>query len=116
MTELHPKFVEAMTELEKFSMEDRINRTHPDIDGLYTQAIRYAPKEMQDMMTAKMQELNLLPDATRVDANGNPVYSVDQMAKQFGMTPEEVMEHIDSLTPEERAAFTMPTSDTHRIH
>ena len=92
---LDPRSLAAGNELERITREEGVDAAHkPEHAHLYTTMLRYAPKEMREMAEAKAHELGLIPKATHVDERGQPVYSIEQLAKTHGVSTQEVQEFI----------------------
>ena len=56
--------------------------------------LRFAPKVLREEMDAKAKELGLLPQATHVGEDGQPVFSTQQLADTHGVSVEEVERFI----------------------
>lgn len=111
--EYHPRFVEAAKELK------RIAETHGEAAmyarehaHLFRQMVEYAPPELQDIMTAKAKEMGLIPPTEHVDAQGNPVYSVEQIAAHFGLPVDEVQRDLEAFAPDGACFYAGPV---HRV-
>lgn len=90
-----PRFWEAGHELQRIAEEegeDAIRK--PEHAHLYTKMLRYAPKDLREKMEAKANELGLIPKATHVREDGQPVYSKEQLAAVHGVSVEEVERFI----------------------
>ncbi len=57
-------------------------------------AIEYLPDDVKTKLDARARELGLMPAASGYTADGAPVFTVDALAKHFGMDPEEVMQNV----------------------
>lgn len=93
-SDLHPKFVEAMSALEFFSEEDRDSQVIAD---WVAQAMAYAPEPLQAMFRAKAREMGLLPDPAFYTEAGEPVYTTAQVATHLGISIEEANQHAQAI-------------------
>ena len=59
------------------------------------QAMRCAPKQYMDAAMQAAEEF--LPQATHVNEQGQPMYSVEQIAQHFGKTVEQVQNDVQRL-------------------
>lgn len=88
---LDPRFMAAGEELERIAQRDGAEAIHkPEHGHLYMTMMRYAPPDLQKEMKAKLREMDLLPEATHVDDQGNPVYTSAQIAAKVGVPVEEI--------------------------
>ena len=97
-----PRFWAAGHEIERIRAEHGEEAIHrPEYGHLFAELRRYAPPALQKQMSDKARELGLLPEATHVDANGRPVYSLEQVAAKLGTSVQELerltVEHADEL-------------------
>lgn len=53
-----------------------------------------APPILMDAFAAEARAMGLVPPTTHVDANGQPVYSLEQIANQLGATTQEMEEYL----------------------
>lgn len=66
----------------------------PEGSALFTEIMIHAPQEFKDMAASMAKEDGLMPEQPYgYDDNGEPVYSIEQMAAQVGITLEEAEEH-----------------------
>jgi len=70
----------------------------PHNKKLFALAMKYAPPELTEMFINGAQEKGLFPKATHCDTDGNPLYSLDEIARFYGQTPEEAQQALDELT------------------
>jgi len=97
-----PRFWAAGHEIERIRAEHGEEAVlHPKYGRLFAELRRYAPPALQKQMSDKAREMGLLPEATHVDANGRPVYSLEQIAAKLGVPVQELeqlaAEHADEL-------------------
>lgn len=70
-------------------------------------AIQFLPADVKAELDASARALGLMPPASGYLENGDPVFTVEDMAKHFGMEPEQVMQ--------DAAEFSM-TVDANSVH
>lgn len=96
-----PQFMHAL------ELYDRLAQTHGDHDPQAQSALmrvfELAPPELQEQMAAKARELALIPDADGYLADGTPVYRLEGVAKQLGMTEVEAQASISQFMAEREA-------------
>lgn len=83
--------------------EDEWETTHGR--RLFALAMKHAPQEFSDMVIRGAMEEGLFPKPTHCDADGNPLYNLNELAAHFGQTPEEAqaaMEEMLAFMPEQR--------------
>ena len=92
---IDPRFWAAGHELERIARMEGKEAIHkPEHAHLYVQMLRFAPKVLREEMDAKAKELGLLPQATHVGEDGQPVFSTQQLADTHGVSVEEVERFI----------------------
>jgi len=64
----------------------------PAAKRLFQLAHKHAPEEFNAMVVREAQAEGMFPKPTHVDAEGNPIYCVEELAEFFGQTPEEAKE------------------------
>lgn len=64
---------------------------------LFALAMKHAPQELQDMFINGAMEQGIIPKATHCDTEGNPLYSIEELATHYGQTPEQVNESVDEV-------------------
>ena len=85
----HARFFELLKEL------DGVDLDAPEFTELFMQAMRCAPKQYMD--AAAEIAADFMPQATHVNEQGQPVYSVQEIAQHFGKTEEEVQDDMQRL-------------------
>lgn len=87
-----PRFFELLDIIET---KGEAAANDPACNDLFVELVHCAPPRYRE----KVRELlsDALPQATHCDDEGQPVYSVAQLAEHFGKTPEEVTADIERL-------------------
>lgn len=66
----------------------------PEHTALLDKLVLNAPPELIDAIGHDADAMGLLPPTTHVEANGQPVYSLEQMAEHLGTTVQEIEETL----------------------
>lgn len=85
----HARFFELLKQLNSMDADT------PEHTELFMQAMRCAPEQYMDAAMQVTEEF--LPQATHVDEQGQPMYSVEQIAQHFGKPVEQVQEDVQRL-------------------
>ena len=85
----HAQFFELLKQLNSMDADT------PEHTELFMQAMRCAPKQYMDAAMQATEEF--LPQATHVNEQGQPMYSVEQIAQHFGKPVEQVQEDVQRL-------------------
>ncbi len=85
----HARFFELLKQL------NSLDADAPEHTELFMQAMRCAPKQYKDAAMQVTEEF--LPQATHVDEQGQPMYSVEQIAQHFGKPVEQVQDDVQRL-------------------
>lgn len=96
--------------LAKQRVEEAIAQFGEDSDQArmaMAKAIEFLPDDVRAKLNASARELGLMPPASGYLENGDPVFTVEDMASHFGMEPEQVMQ--------DAAEFAM-TVDANSVH
>lgn len=110
-----PQFIDAL------HLYDRLAQTHgdqhPHAQAALMRLFDLAPPELQAQMAAKARELALIPDAGGYLADGTPVYRLEDVAKQLGLTEAETQASIAQFMAEREAmGLEMGEIDPALIH
>ena len=93
-----PQFMETL------HLYDRLAQTHgdqhPQAQAALMRLFDLAPPELQAQMAAKARELGLIPDAGGYLADGTPVYRLEDVAKQLGLSESEAQASITQFMAE----------------
>ena len=85
----------AGQELKRIAEKEGKDAIHkPEHAHLYAKMMRFAPKDLREEMEAKAYELGLIPKATHVGEDGQPLYSVEQLANANGVSLAEMEQFI----------------------
>ena len=90
----HARFFELLKQLNSMDADT------PEHTELFMQAMRCAPKQYMD--AAAEIAADFMPQATHVNEQGQPVYSVQEIAQHFGKTEEEVQDDMQRLIEDGR--------------
>lgn len=92
---IDPRFIEAGQKLRHIRETEGNEAIHkPEHAALYRQFMKYAPEEFQTEMVAMAKKMNLMPEPTHVGADGQAVFSAQQIADKHGVSVEEVERFI----------------------
>lgn len=92
------RFAQARREIERIAAEHGKDAAcGPEYAHLFVEAMRNAPDELADYALQTAKEMDLLPKASHVDDDGNPVYSVQEVAEKLGVPVEQVERDIQAL-------------------
>ncbi|WMG19283.1 hypothetical protein [Acinetobacter johnsonii] len=87
-----PEFFKAFDHYK--AMLDQYGEHHPITDQAFLLTMHYMPEHIKVEMDAKAKELNLLPPVTGYTDDGEAVYSLEDIAKHFGISFEEAEQHL----------------------
>ncbi|MDR3005239.1 MAG: hypothetical protein LBV14_13515 [Acidovorax sp.] len=105
------RFAQARAEIERIAAEHgRRAACRPEYAHLFTQMMLNAPDELADYALQTAMEMDLLPKASHVDADGNPVYSIQEVAGKLGVSVEQVERDIQAL-----GLDAAPAQSVHRL-
>jgi hypothetical protein len=82
----NPIFDSVMTKIKSMPESEW---TSPTGKQLWRLAAKHTPPELNRMFIEGAQKEGLFPKPTHCDGNGDALYSLDEIAKFFGQTPEE---------------------------
>lgn len=104
----HARFFELLKQLKG------MDAGTPEFTELFKQAMRCAPQRYTDAALEVTDES--LPQATHVDEQGQPVYSVEQIAQHFDKPVEQVHEDVQRLIDDGHiAASSLHTGPVYRL-
>ena len=88
MTEhIDPEFFAAFDHYK--AMVEEYGDDHPITEQALILTMHYTPEHIKAEMSQKAKELNLLPLVSAYTDDGEPMYSLDDIAKHFGISFEE---------------------------
>lgn len=92
---IDPRFWEAGRALNEIRKREGNAAIHkPEHAHLYAQMHKFAPESFKKEMAAMAKEMDLMPKATHVGADGQVVYTSQQIADKHGVSVEEVERFI----------------------
>ena len=110
---LHPKFIAAGEAMERMREElgEEAAHQHPEYQRLFSQVLKYAPRELLAAMNAKAREMGLMPETKFVDDAGRPIFTAEQIAETFGVPLEEVQQFVQAHGED----FSPPAGSVHPV-
>lgn len=91
-THTPPEFFQAFDHYK--NMVKQYGDDHPITEQALMLTLHYTPEHIKVEMDAKAKELNLLPPVTGYTDDGEAVYSLEDIAKHFGISFEEAEQHL----------------------
>ena len=91
-THTPPEFFQAFDHYK--NMVKQYGDDHPITEQALMLTLNYTPEHIKVEMDAKAKELNLLPPVTGYTDDGEAVYSLEDIAKHFGISFEEAEQHL----------------------
>lgn len=82
---------------------------------MLAEALSLAPPEIKAKMETKIRELGLLPEVEFVDDDGNPVFTMEQIAETLGASVEEVRQAVEELNAHVPLGL-VPHAAVHRLN
>lgn len=90
--DVNPEFFKAFDHYK--AMLAQYGEHHPITEQALILTMHYTPEHIKVEMDAKAKELNLLPPVTGYTDDGEAVYSLEDIAKHFGISFEEAEQHL----------------------
>lgn len=90
--DVNPEFFKAFDHYK--AMLAQYGEHHPITEQALILTMHYTPEHIKVEMDAKAKELNLLPPVTGYTDDGEPVYSLEDIAKHFGISFEEAEQQL----------------------
>lgn len=87
-----PEFIAAC---ERYLSLNEAEQAGPTGHRAFAMVLKHAPPEFMDQLTAGAKELGLMPRPTGVDANGSPVYRLDDLLKQTNSTEDDFQRFLE---------------------
>lgn len=93
MTEhVDPEFFKAFDHYK--TMLKQYGEHHPITEQALILTMHYTPEHIKAEMNQKAKELNLLPPPSGYTDDGQPMYRLEDIAKNFGISFEEAEQHL----------------------
>ena len=93
MTEhVNPEFFKAFDHYK--AMLKQYGERHPITEQAFMMTLHYTPEHIKAEMNAKAKELNLLPPPSGYTDEGDPMYSLEDIAKHLGISFEEAEQQL----------------------
>ena len=87
---VNPEFFKAFDHYK--NMVKQYGDDHPITEQAFILTMHYTPEHIKEEMHQKAKELNLLPPPSGYTDDGDPMYSLEDIAKHFGISFEEEAE------------------------
>ncbi|AXY58832.1 hypothetical protein [Acinetobacter sp. WCHAc010052] len=89
---VNPEFFKAFDHYK--AMLKQYGEGHPITEQAFMLTLHYTPEHIKAEMDAKAKELNLLPPVSGYTDEGEPMYSLEDIAKHFGISFEEAEQQL----------------------
>lgn len=89
---VNPEFFKAFDHYK--NMVKQYGDDHPITEQALTLTLHYTPEHVKEEMHQKAKELNLLPPVSGYTDEGEAMYSLEDIAKHFGMSIEEAEQQL----------------------
>lgn len=89
---VNPEFFKAFDHYK--AMLKQYGDDHPITEQAFILTMHYMPEHIKAEMDAKAKELNLLPRPSGYTDDGDPMYSLEDIAKHFGISFEDAEQHL----------------------
>jgi len=89
---VHPEFFKAFDHYK--AMLKQYGDDHPITEQALILTMHYTPDHIKAEMDAKAKELNLLPPVSGYTDEGEAMYSLDDIAKHFGISIDDAEQHL----------------------
>ena len=89
---VNPEFFKAFDHYK--NMVKQYGDDHPITEQAFILTVHYTPEHIKEEMHQKAKELNLLPPPSGYTDEGDPMYSLEDIAKHFGISFEEAEQHL----------------------
>lgn len=87
-----PEFFKAFDHYK--NMVKQYGDDHPITEQAFILTMHYTPEHIKEEMHQKAKELNLLPPPSGYTDEGDPMYSLEDIAKHFGISFEEAEQRL----------------------
>lgn len=92
---VNPEFFKAFDHYK--NMVKQYGDDHPITEQALTLTLHYTPEHVKAEMNQKAKELNLLPPVSGYTDEGEAMYSLEDIAKHFGMSIEEAEQQLSQM-------------------
>lgn len=89
---IDPEFFKAFNHYK--AMVKQYGDDHPITEQALILTMHYTPEHIKEEMHQKAKELNLLPPPSGYTDEGDPMYSLEDIAKHFGISFEEAEQRL----------------------
>lgn len=89
---VNPEFFKAFDHYK--NMVKQYGEHHPITEQAFMLTLHYTPEHIKEEMSAKAKELNLLPPVSGYTDDGEAMFSLDDIAKHFGIPFEEAEQRL----------------------
>ena len=89
---VNPEFFKAFDHYK--AMLAQYGEHHPITEQALMLTMHYTPEHIKEEMHQKAKELNLLPPPSGYTDEGEPMYSLEDIAKHFGISFEEAEQQL----------------------
>ena len=89
---VNPEFFKAFDHYK--NMVKQYGDDHPITEQAFILTMHYTPEHIKEEMHQKAKELNLLPPPSGYTDDGEPMYSLKDIAKHFGISFEEAEQRL----------------------
>ena len=89
---VNPEFFKAFDHYK--NMVKQYGDDHPITEQAFILTMHYTPEHIKKEMHQKAKELNLLPPPSGYTDEGDPMYSLEDIAKHFGISFEEAEQRL----------------------
>ena len=89
---VNPEFFKAFDHYK--NMVKQYGDDHPITEQAFILTMHYTPEHIKAEMHQKAKELNLLPPVSGYTDDGEPMYSLEDIAKHFGISFEEAEQQL----------------------
>ena len=89
---VNPEFFKAFDHYK--AMVKQYGDDHPITEQALMLTMHYTPEHIKEEMHQKAKELNLLPPPSGYTDDGEPMYSLEDIAKHFGISFEEAEQRL----------------------
>lgn len=89
---VNPEFFKAFDHYK--NMVKQYGDDHPITEQAFILTMHYTPEHIKEEMHQKAKELNLLPPPSGYTDEGDPMYSLEDIAKHFDISFEEAEQRL----------------------